>query len=175
MESLEDFLLGHTIQAVRVEHPAVWTVAQAALLVPQMAGAKAKSLFLREGKKDPAAQRFVLVVVPYDKRVDLAGLAAMLGTAKLSLASPEQLLEVLGVEPGAVSLLALFKDKTGRASLVMDQVIWDAQGLQCHPMVNTATLSLSSVHLRRFLECTGHEARVVDVPGRPSSQQTLPV
>jgi len=162
MNPLDDFLRLHDIEVLRVEHPAVMTVAEAALLVPEMAGAKAKNLFLREGKTD----RFLLAVVPYEKRVDLEALARALGSAKLTLASTEQLLSVLAVTPGAVSLLALFNDKEHRAKPVLDRLIWEAEGLQCHPLVNTATLSLTSSGLRHFLANTGHEPMVLDVPTR---------
>jgi len=162
MNSLDEFLHRHAIEAARVEHPAVMTAAEAAQHVPEMPGAKAKNLFLREVR----GERFLLVVVPYAKRVDIAGLARALGTTKLTFASAEELMELLGITPGAVSLLALVNDRARRVSLVIDAVTWDADGLQCHPLVNTATLSLGRAAVRRFLEATGHEPRVLEVPAR---------
>ena len=38
--------------------------------------------------------------------------------------------------------------------------------LQCHPLVNTATLALARSALERFLAVTGHNPRVLEVPGR---------
>jgi len=146
----------------RCDHPAVFTVAEAAELVPPMPGAKAKNLFLR----DAHSQRLFLVVVPYEKRVDLAKLAAALGLRKLRFASAEELLDCLGVTAGAVSVLAVFNDKNHRAELIMDQVIAQASALQAHPLVNTATLSIPQEGLQRFLVSTGHELRVLEVPAR---------
>jgi Ala-tRNA(Pro) deacylase len=167
MTPLDPFLQRHGIAAARTEHRAVMTAAEASLWVPEMPGTKAKNLFLREGK----TERFLLVVVPYEKQVDLGALARALGTAKLAFASPEQLLRVLGITPGAVSLLALVNDVGHRATLVVDRVVWEADGLQCHPLVNTATLSLDAAGLRRFLQATGHVPEVLEVPARAPQPQ----
>jgi Ala-tRNA(Pro) deacylase len=49
---------------------------------------------------------------------------------------------------------------------VIDGVVWHADGLQCHPLVNTSTLVLDAGGVRAFLAATGHEPRVIDVPAR---------
>ena len=162
-ERLYQTLNAHHIAYERCDHPAVFTVAEAAQHVPAMPGAKAKNLFLR----DAHSQRLFLVVVPYEKRVDLAQLAAVLGLRKLRFASAEELLDCLGVTPGAVSVLALINDKATRAELLMDEVIAQATALQAHPLVNTATLSIPQEGLRRFLAHTGHALRILEVPARP--------
>ena len=162
MQSLIEALDTWQIPYQRCDHPAVFTVAEAAQVVPPMHGAKAKNLFLR----DAHSKRLFLVVVPYEKRVDLAQLAAALGLRKLRFASAEELLDCLSVTAGAVSVLALFNDREHRAELIMDDVIAQASAIQAHPMVNTATLSISMEGLRRFLEGTGHAMRVLDVPAR---------
>ena len=151
-EWLYQTLDAHHIAYQRCDHPAVFTVAEAAQHVPPLPGAKAKNLFLR----DAHSQRLFLVVVPYEKRVDLTQLAAVLGLRKLRFASEEELLDCLGVTPGAVSVLALINDKATRAELIMDEVIAQATALQAHPLVNTATLSIPQEGLKRFLASTGH-------------------
>jgi Ala-tRNA(Pro) deacylase len=50
--------------------------------------------------------------------------------------------------------------------VVADKAIWEADALQCHPLVNTATLVISLDNIRKFLETTGHTATVMDVPAR---------
>jgi Ala-tRNA(Pro) deacylase len=147
----------------RCDHPPVFTTAEAERLVPPLPGAKAKNLFLRAA---PSGRR-LLVVVPYAKRVDLGGLAQALGARKLAFASADELLACLGITPGAVSLLALVHDAAHAVDVVIDEALWHADGLQCHPLVNTSTLSLSADGVRRFLAATGHVPRVLDVPSRP--------
>jgi Ala-tRNA(Pro) deacylase len=159
---LFDLLHARGIAYERCDHPAVFTTAQAEQLVPPLPGAKAKNLFLRDNH---SSRRFLLVV-PYAKRVDLARLAAGLSIRKLSFASADELQAVLGVTPGAVSLLALVNDAGHRAELLVDAGTWAADAIQCHPLVNTATVVLRHVDLQRFLEATGHVPVVLDVPER---------
>ena len=42
--------------------------------------------------------------------------------------------------------------------------LWDADAVQAHPLVNTATMILPHADLERFLRATGHWPRVIDVP-----------
>lgn len=146
----------------RCDHPAVYTTEEASRLVPPLPGAKAKNLFVRDAK---SPRRF-LVVVPYEKRVDLRGLAESMGLRKLSFASADELMETLGITAGAVSLLALVNDTQHQAELIVDRAIWAADAIQCHPLVNTATLSIGREGLQRLLEATGHPPCVIDVPER---------
>jgi Ala-tRNA(Pro) deacylase len=149
---LEEFLRTHGIEFLKAKHAAVRTVAEAEVVVPSLPGAKAKNLFLREG----GGERLFLVVLPYETRADMKAIAATLGVSKLRFASPEELLRVLGVEPGAVSMLALINDVQGQTVLVLDRSIWESECVTCHSLVNTATLSLTLEGLRKFLGLTGH-------------------
>jgi len=150
------------IRFERVDHPAVYTTEEAARLVPPLPGAKAKNLFLR----DAHGRQHYLVVVPYAKRADLSQLARALGLRKLTFGSPEELQRLLGVTPGAVSVLGVVCDRDGAVRVVIDAALWQAESLQCHPLVNTATLSVPLPGLRQLLAATGHEPEVLDVPSR---------
>jgi Ala-tRNA(Pro) deacylase len=155
-------LRAHDIAYERCDHPPVFTSDEAERLIPQLPGATAKSLFLR----DAQSQRRLMVVVPFSKRVDMGRLAALLELRKLKFGSAEELQASLGIAPGSVSLLALVNDPDRRVELVIDETVWQAGALQCHPLVNTATLVLSRAGLHRFLSATGHAPRVLDVPAR---------
>ena len=104
-----EFFAQHNIAYQRHDHPPMYTVAQANRLVPPLPTAKTKNLFL----KDRKGRQHFLVVVPGDKRVDLAALSAALAVKKLGFASEERLKHLLGIEPGAVSILAVFNDRIG--------------------------------------------------------------
>ncbi|HVL55515.1 MAG TPA: prolyl-tRNA synthetase associated domain-containing protein [Burkholderiaceae bacterium] len=161
-DRLLDLLDAHAIAFERCDHPAVFTTAEAERLIPPLPGAKAKNLFLA----DPQSSLRFLVVVPYAKRVDLARLATLLDARKLRFGSADALQQCLGVTPGSVSLLALVNDVDRRVDVVIDAPIWSSDAIQCHPLVNTATLVLAQAGLRRFLQATGHAPRVLDVPAR---------
>lgn len=161
-EDLIRLLDGMGIAYARVDHPPVYTVEEAERLVPPLEGAHTKNLFLR----DKPGARHLLVSVGYDKSVDLKALGRLLGIPKLSFASGERLMRHLGVEPGAVTLLGAVNDRDGAVEVLVDRALWRAGRVKCHPLVNTATLSLKTADVERILGSTGHAVRVIDVPGR---------
>ncbi|MFM5679690.1 prolyl-tRNA synthetase associated domain-containing protein [Aeromonas veronii] len=144
----------------RFDHPPVFTCEEASKLLPDLPAAKTKNLFLR----DPKSERLFLVVSPEDHRVDLKGLATMLGVKRLSFGSPERLDAVLGLTPGSVTLLAMVRDREKAVELVVDEAIWQAEQVQCHPLVNTATLIVRLDDVRRLLAHLGREATVMRLP-----------
>ncbi|MEE8584606.1 MAG: prolyl-tRNA synthetase associated domain-containing protein [Acidobacteriota bacterium] len=150
------------IEYQRCDHPAVYTVEQSSRLVPYLPGAKTKNLFLRDRK----GRRHWLVSVKSGKRVDLKATAPLLNTRKLSFASPERLQKYLSLEPGSVTLLGLINDHDRGVEVVIDRELWESDRIQCHPLVNTATLSLTRSDLQRFLESTGHLPQILDIPSR---------
>ncbi len=159
------FLDSHRIAYQRYDHPAVYTCEEARRWVPDMDAAETKNVFLRDRK----GLRHFLVVVNYDKSVDLKALAPLLQTDRLTLGSPERLQRYLGVEPGSVTILGLVNDRERAVELVFDRDIAAAEALRCHPLVNTATLAVPREQLLAFLELTGHTPRVVDVPAREAA------
>ncbi len=156
------FLDENGIRYQRFEHEAVFTVEESSKLAP-MPGADTKNLFLRDKK----GRRHFLVSVPHDKAVDLKALKTLLKADNLSFASPERLLELLGVTPGSATLLGLVTDHAGAVEAVIDEAIWKQDAIQCHPLRNTATLVVPREDMEKFLTLTGHgEFRVLDVPMR---------
>ncbi len=161
MTDIYEFLQRHGIAYEKCEHPAVFTTEEAERLVPPLPGAHAKNLFVKDKKG-----RFMLVVVGYEKSVDLKALGKVLEAKDLSFASPEKLKEFLGVEPGSATILGLLADTQSVVEVVIDEKIWNADAIQCHPLVNTATLVISHAGLETFLKATNHESKVIDVPSR---------
>ncbi|NIR47322.1 prolyl-tRNA synthetase associated domain-containing protein [candidate division KSB1 bacterium] len=160
MTDLYEFLDEHRIGYQRCDHPPVFTCEEAERLVPDMPAAKTKNLFLRDNK----GRRHFLVIVGYEKTVDLKALRDVLGSSKLSLGSQARLEKYLGVNPGAVSLLALINDKNQDVEVVFDAQLWQSKAFRFHPLVNSSTLAVSRDNIERFLSLTGHTPRILDVP-----------
>lgn len=158
-----DFLDNHKIHYERYDHPPVFTCEQAKKLVTIKGGADTKNLFLRDRK----GKRHFLLVVGYDKSVDLKTLSTAAEVSKLGLASSGRLRHFLGIEPGSVSLLALLNDRENHVELIIDEAIWSADSIRCHPLVNTSTLVIDRDDIRRFFELTGHDPIVLNVPAKP--------
>jgi Ala-tRNA(Pro) deacylase len=146
------FLDENHFNCQRLEHPAVFTCAEAELHRPAMPAVSTKNLFLCDKK----ARRFVLVVTACEKSVDLSQLAKQLGVAHLCFGSEENLGRLLGVTRGSVTALGLVNDSDHQVELWIDAEVWQGEHFLCHPLVNTATLVLPKTELERFFSLTGH-------------------
>jgi Ala-tRNA(Pro) deacylase len=154
------FLEKHSIQYQRFDHLPVFTCEEARQHVPDMPGAETKNLFV----KDKKGRNLFLVVLGYDKKVDLKALSNLLEVKDLSFCSPERLMEHLGVEPGSVTILGLANDPGGKVKLIIDRQLWEASAFRCHPLVNTATLLIEKAQLEKFISATAHSITLVDLP-----------
>lgn len=158
--SLEAFLNTHGIAFAAHDHPPVFTVAEADAATAHLEGAATKNLFLRDDK----GIRHLLVVVPGAKRLSLKHLSETLGIKKLGFASPERLRERLGLEPGSVTLLGLINDPNKQVECIIDQAVWNAAAIQCHPLTNTATFVMQRSAVVRFLDVIDHQPLVIQIP-----------
>ncbi len=136
----------------RIEHPAVFTCAEAELHRPNAPAVSTKNLFLCDKK----ARRFFLVVTACEKTVKLDALSSQLGVPHLRFGSEENLIRLLGVARGAVTMLGLANDEEHLVELWIDAAIWQDEYFLSHPLVNTATLVLAKPELERFFALTGH-------------------
>jgi len=160
------FLAEHQIAYERYDHPPVYTCEEANRLCPVMPdeAARTKNLFLRDKK----GRQHFLVTVADEKTVDVKALGIVLGVGNLSFASPERLQKYLGLDPGAVTILGVINDGDNAVEVIVDEEVWNAQAVRCHPLVNTSTLVISQADMQRFLEITGHAVRVLNIPGKES-------
>ena len=141
----------------RVEHPPVHTVEEARPYWDAIAGAHTKNLFLKDGNK------LFLVTLGAETRLDMKALAPLLGAKKLSFGSPERLMQHLGTQPGSVGPLSLVKDEAKTVRFAMERALWDAPRITCHPLRNTATLSLTAAEFRAVLADLGVEPLLLDL------------
>ncbi len=144
------------IKHTTTKHPPLFTVEQSQALRGQITGGHTKNLFLRDKKYE-----LYLVVAEEDAEIDLKGLHRQLGaTGRFSFGAADLLREVLGVEPGAVTAFAPINDTEGRVTVVLDAALMQHDTINCHPLVNTMTTSISREDLLKFLRSTGHEPRI---------------
>ena len=151
------YLETHAIPYERYEHPAVFTCAEADVYSPPGESVHTKNLFLCDKK----GRRFFLVVTSCEKTMDLARLGEQIGAPRLRFASEENLLRLLGVTRGSVTMMGLVNDTQGAVELWMDAGIWSSALFQSHPLVNTATLLLARADLERFFALTGHAVHLL--------------
>jgi len=135
-----------------IDHPAVFTSAEAERYKDLFEGSRCKNLFLRNEKGDT----HYLVIVDHAKRLDLKVLARLLGEKRLSFASPERLMKYLGLTPGSVSVFGLINDAEKEVKVVIDSELREEEKINFHPNVNTRTLSILYSDMLKFLCWTGN-------------------
>jgi Ala-tRNA(Pro) deacylase len=150
-------LTGLGISFARREHPPVFTVDEAARHWVGIPGAHCKNLFLRNKK----GNHHYLVVAECSKRIDLRALAKLFLDDRLSFASDERLMRLLGLKPGAVSPFGLLQDAGRQVVVVLDEDLAAAEAVSFHPNVNTATLTIAYAGLEKFLAWRGNPVRRV--------------
>lgn len=153
MEDIYTILQKLNIQYEKFDHPAVFTVSEAAQYDRGIYAGKSKNLFLRNVKGD----MHYLVVMQADKRLDLERLATLLNEKKLSFGSEERLLKYLGLTPGSVSPFGLINNTDKSVKVIIDNDLLKYEKLAYHPNVNTATLVITKEDLQKFLESTGNK------------------
>lgn len=140
-----------------VEHEPVFTVDESQALRGSLPGGHAKSLFLRDKKKN-----FWLVVAKEDRPVDLKALGRLLG-GRLSFGDSDKLWHVLGVRPGAVTPFAVINDTACRVKVILDEQLMAEDPLNFHPLDNSMTTAIGRDELVTFLRATGHEPDIRDL------------
>lgn len=138
------------------EHPAVFTVAESAKVDKQVPGGHTKNLFLKN-----ANDTLFLVVAHAHTVVDLKALGRRLGGGRLSFGRPDLLHQVLGVQPGSVTVFALINDEDRRVSVILDEALMRFHSINGHPLENTATTNIAREDLLRFIRACGHEPRIL--------------
>jgi Ala-tRNA(Pro) deacylase len=143
----------------KLEHPAVFTVEQAEKHWGSITGAHCKNLFLRNKK----GNRHYLAILQSSKSADLKALAKQLGEDRLSFASPERIMRYLGLEAGAVSPFGLINDNQKEVRVVIDQDLKNAERINFHPNVNTATIGIDFTDFEKFLAWCGNSVRYLQL------------
>jgi Ala-tRNA(Pro) deacylase len=156
------FLDQHGIPYEELSHPAAYTMEECAAVETRLGAPICKNLFLCNRQQT----QFYLLMLPADKPFKTKYLSSQLGCARLSFATEEHMVSLLGIHPGAVSPMGLMNDAQHQVMLVIDHDLLSQEYIGCHPCVNTASLRLRlSDLLERFVPATGHEYRVVELKG----------
>jgi Ala-tRNA(Pro) deacylase len=139
-----------------VHHPPLFTVEESQTLRGVIPGGHTKNLFLKDKKGT-----LYLVTALEHAAIELKSLHRRLGASgRFSFGPADQMREVLGIEPGAVTPFAAMNDTAQRVTMVLDQALMAHPVINCHPLRNTMTTSIARDDLVKFLEATGHRPRI---------------
>ena len=154
-----ELLKGRNIWHEITEHKAVYNMAEVAEIEMPYPEADAKNLFVRDDKK----RNYYLITVQGEKRVDLKQFALRHGTRKLSFASADDLMAILGLIPGAVTPLGLLNDDDKKVTFYLDSDFLNGDLIGVHPNDNTATVWLKTTDLIALIKSHGNEVIVTEI------------
>jgi len=157
-KALLNYLKSHDINYKIHFHKAVFTVAESKSIKSKIPELHTKCLFLKDDKG-----AFYLAAVPADKRVDLKLLRKTLNVKKLQFGSQEELKKYLHLTPGSVSVFGLFD--SSEVKLIIDNEVWNAEIVNFHPNINTATLELSHADFEKFYNSLKCEKEIMEIKG----------
>ena len=109
-----------------------------------------------------------LLLMPGEKPFKTKLLSKQIGSARLSFASPEQMLRYLDITPGSVSVLGLMNDSEKKVRLLIDRDLLGQESIGMHPCINTSSLRIKTADLiEKLLPAMEHEPTIVDLPWNP--------
>lgn len=121
-----------------------------------------KNLFLCNRQKTD----FYLLMMPGDKPFKTKEIPPQIGSARLSFAPEEKMVEYLDIHPGAVSIMGLMNDTENHVRLLVDEDVLKGEYLGCHPCVNTSSLKMKTKDVFEiFLKEVHHDYTVVHLTG----------
>lgn len=144
-----------------VEHPPVYTIDEMMEVGLPYPDSVAKNLFLRDDKK----RAYYLLVCRHDRKVDMKALRKTLRSRPLSMASEEDLMEILKLTPGSVTPFGVLSDYWRTTQVVIDSA-FDGRRIGIHPNDNTATVFMYTDDLVEMLRSHGSQVDLIDMGPR---------
>ena len=148
------------IPFTRVDHEAAFTMEDCAAISETLDVSICKNLLLTPRNRSA----FYLLCLPAEKPFSTKNFSKLIGSSRLSFATEEDLVALLGCHAGSASVLGLMNDTEHRVTLAIDRAVAEDEWFGCHPCKNTSSLRLKTRDvLEKFLPATGHEAVIVDL------------
>ena len=154
---LKEYLERNGIKYKEFQHPAIFTVAESAKIKDKIPGMHCKCLFLEDN-----LERFYLVGMPAEKRLNIKKLEKYFEVKKIRFGSEEELKEKLHLAPGSVSIFGMINTE-GRVLLIFDKEVWDANYIGFHPNINTSTIVIDHANLIKFVDSLKTKHEVIEL------------
>ena len=159
-QQIYDYLNQENVWYEITEHEAVYNMAELSNIEIPYPEYDAKNLFVRDDKK----RNYYLITVKGDKRVNLKEFRKNNNTRPLSFASADDLMEIMGLIPGAVTPLGLLSDTECKVTLFLDNdFIGDLGLIAVHPNDNTATVWIKANDLVTLIQQHGNTVNFVRI------------
>ncbi len=144
----------------RVDHDPADTMEDCAAISQVLGVDICKNLVLTPRNR----KTFYLLALPGDKHFLTKDFSKQIGSSRLSFATGDDMVELLGCHPGSASILGLMNDTEHRVVLALDRQVAESEYFGCHPCRNTSSLKLKTADvLDVFCRHTGHTPVIVDL------------
>jgi len=150
-----EFLKKLNIEFELLNHRAVYTIEQAMAELPGRT--EIKNLFIQDDK----GKRQYLVIMPGLKKLDLKQLAEELNEKKVRFCSPEKLMNMMGVNPGSVSIFCCLNPNSHHVEIILDEDLLKEKDLGFHPIINTATVFINTEDIHKILDALPQKNRII--------------
>ncbi len=141
------------------KHEAVFTVEESSKIKQEIPGGHTKNLFLKDKKGN-----FFLIVAEGTAQIKLNSVHGLIGAkGRVSFGKPEALMELLGVKPGSVTAFAPINDNENKVNVIIDEPLLRYDLINCHPLTNEMTTTISKENLLQFLNHINHEPQIIQV------------
>lgn len=158
-QEILDYLKEKNLLHEVTEHKAVCNMEEVSQIYIPYPEAEAKNLFVRDDKK----RNYYLITVKGNKRVDLKEFKTKNNTRRLSFASKQDLMDIIGVAAGSVTPLALLNDKDLKVVFYLDKdFLNDKRIIGIHPNDNTATVWLKIEDLIDIIKEHGNQVNIIE-------------
>ena len=144
-------------QTTTHEHEPVFTVEESEHVTARIAGGHTKNLFVKDKKGN-----FFLIVAGNKARISLNKVHGLIGAqGRVSFANADLLMEHLGVQPGSVNAFAPMNDSNNCVKVIIDEPLFENEQINCHPLINDKTTTISREDLLAFLKHFNHEPQII--------------
>ena len=148
-----EFLDGLGIEYMRADHAPASCMEACNEIDDGLGAFLCKNLFLCNRQKTA----FYLLMMPGDKKFNTKELSSQIGSARLSFAEEEDMVRLLDLRPGSVSVMGLMNDKECKVKLLIDEELLKDEYIGCHPCACTSSLKIKTKDiLEKYLPAVGH-------------------
>lgn len=161
-----EYLETHEILAKTISHPEVVNCEESKMHYDRY-GLKEKDYGLCKNivLRDKKGKSFWLIIIDYQKQIDLEEIKETLGCSKrIGFATENDLKEYLDTEPGSVSLFSVLCDTSKKVKVIIDKDLFQKPTLAFHPSYSGLTSFIKSEDAIKFLRLTSTDYSVSKVP-----------
>ena len=114
--------------------------------------------------RDQEGRQYYLVMMPAHKQFNTKAFMEKVGCTHPSFATPEEMMELLGVEPGTASIPCLMHDTAGKVKLILDRELADDEWFASNACDNRSHFRIKTNDLLlKFCPAIEHRAKLARI------------